>query len=168
MAYISIALASSILLLWCRNLTFYNISVITEDIYLKLEVCVHFPKSNSYYQGRQFKIHFSELCPFFSLNILSSIKHPTGERWHPHVVLLVSLSTSCSWAWHPHVVLVLSFIFAYTWAMFWQRREKEKMLVTPYSHNVFQRLLLQGRKKQGLFGKGLIHFSQNDETMLTH
>ena len=44
---------------------------------LKLGVCVHYPKSNLYYQGRQFKMHFfffSKLCPFFDLNILSSIK----------------------------------------------------------------------------------------------
>ena len=37
--------------------------------------------------------------------------------------------------------------------------EKEKLLVTsnfPFSHSVFKRLLLQTRKKKGLFGKGLI------------
>ena len=36
--------------------------------------------------------------------------------------------------------------------------EKEKLLVTSnfsFSHSVFQRLLLQTRKNQGLFGKGL-------------
>ena len=32
---------------------------------------------------------FSELCPFFDLDFLSSIKHPTAERWHPHVMLLL-------------------------------------------------------------------------------
>ena len=49
-----------------------------------------FPKRNPYYQQRQFKILFfySELCPFFNLDFLSSIKHPTAENWHPHVVLL--------------------------------------------------------------------------------
>ena len=34
-------------------------------------------------------IVFSESCPFFDLNFLSSIKHPTVEHWHPHVVLLL-------------------------------------------------------------------------------
>ena len=31
---------------------------------------------------------FLELCPFFDLDFLSCIKHPTTERWHQHVVLL--------------------------------------------------------------------------------
>ena len=53
-----------------KTLTFCNISIITEDIYLKLGICVHCPKSNSYYQGRQFKMHFSELCPCFGLEKL--------------------------------------------------------------------------------------------------
>ena len=35
-----------------------------------------------------FFFFFSELCPFF--NFLSSIKHPTAERWHLHEVLLFS------------------------------------------------------------------------------
>ena len=48
-------------------LTFCNISVITEDIDLKLGVYVQYPKSNPYDQGSQFKMHFFflELCPFF-------------------------------------------------------------------------------------------------------
>ena len=33
-----------------KTVTFCNISVITEDVYLKLGVCVHYPKSNPYYQ----------------------------------------------------------------------------------------------------------------------
>ena len=41
-----------------KTMTFCNISVITEAIYLKLGVCVHYPKRNSYYQGRQFNMHF--------------------------------------------------------------------------------------------------------------
>ena len=64
-----------------KALTFCNISVITEDIYLKLGVCVHYPKSNAYYQGRQFNMNFfSELCPIFDLNVffLYYIKHPTA------------------------------------------------------------------------------------------
>ena len=48
-----------------KTLTFCNISVITEDIYLKHGICVHYPKSNTYYQGRQFKIHFfKNYAPF--------------------------------------------------------------------------------------------------------
>ena len=38
-------------------------------------------------------------------------------------------------------------------------REKEKLLITSnfsFSHSVFKRLILQTRKNQGLFGKGLI------------
>ena len=38
-----------------KTVTFCNISVITEDIYLKLRVWVHFPVNNPYYQWRQFK-----------------------------------------------------------------------------------------------------------------
>ena len=40
-------------------------------------------------------------------------------------------------------------------------REKEKLLVTSnfsFSHSVFKRLVLQTRKNQGLFGKGLKDF----------
>ena len=37
--------------------------------------------------------------------------------------------------------------------------KKEKLLrlraISPFSHSVFKRLLLQARKSQGLFGKGL-------------
>ena len=47
-----------------EKLTFCNISIITEDNYLKLGKCVHYPKSNPYYQGRQFKIFLF----FFSQN----------------------------------------------------------------------------------------------------
>ena len=79
-----------------KTLTFCNISVITEDIYLILGVCVHCPKSNPYYQGRQFKMHFFQDYAPFQLRLLSSIKHPTAMRWHPHVVLLSVSRTSYS------------------------------------------------------------------------
>ena len=49
-----------------QKLTFCNISVITEDINLKLGVYIRQPKTNPYYKGKQFKI--SQLCPFFDLN----------------------------------------------------------------------------------------------------
>ena len=44
-------------------------SVITEVIYLKLGVCVLYPQNNPYYQGRQFKMHFSfqNYAPFLTL-----------------------------------------------------------------------------------------------------
>ena len=41
-----------------ETLAFCDTSLITEDIYLKFGVCVHYPKSNPYYQEKQFKIHF--------------------------------------------------------------------------------------------------------------
>ena len=70
---------------------FCNSPVLTEAVYIKLGACVHYPKSNPYYQWKQLKMLFlSELCPFFfELHFLSSIKHPTEERWHPQAVLLV-------------------------------------------------------------------------------
>ena len=68
-----------------KTLTFCNISVITEDIYLKLGIC-KYSKSNPYYQGRQFNF-FSELCPFFHLNILCSIKHLTAILFF-HLLML--------------------------------------------------------------------------------
>ena len=73
-----------------KTVSFCNISVITKEIYLKLRPCVHYSKSNPYYQGRQFKMHFYELCPFFTLDFSSSIKHHTAQQWHPHVVRLSS------------------------------------------------------------------------------
>ena len=78
-----------------KSVTFCNIFVITEDNYLKHRVCVHCPKSELYYQGRQFKMFFfPELCSFFHLDILSSIKHLTAEHWHPHVMLLLAVVTN--------------------------------------------------------------------------
>ena len=41
-----------------KLLTYCDISIITEDVCLKLGVGVHYPKSNPYYRGRQFKMHF--------------------------------------------------------------------------------------------------------------
>ena len=46
--------------------------------------------------------------------------------------------------------------------------EKEKLLVTSnfsFSHSVFKRLVLQTRKNQGLFGKGLIKSRSCNDTM---
>ena len=44
-------------------------------------------------------------------------------------------------------------------------REKEKLLVMSnfsFSHSVFKRLVLQTRKNQGLFGKGLNYIHENE------
>ena len=51
-----------------QKMTFCNISVITEDMYLKLRVYFHYPKSNPYFEVRQFKTHifFFRIIPFFS------------------------------------------------------------------------------------------------------
>ena len=46
-----------------QKLTFCNIFVITEYIYLKLRLCVQYPKSNPCYQGRQFNF-FQNYAPF--------------------------------------------------------------------------------------------------------
>ena len=45
---------------------FVIISVIAEDIYLKVRVCVHYPKSNPHDQGKIQNMFFSELCPFLT------------------------------------------------------------------------------------------------------
>ena len=48
--------------------------------------------------------------------------------------------------------------------------EKEKLLVTSnfsFSHSVFKRLVLQTRKNQGLFGKGLNSILFSDESKFT-
>ena len=65
-----------------KTFTFCNISVITKDIYMKLSVCIHYPKRNSCYQGRQFKMHFLfflNLCPFptYTFYPLSSTLQPS-------------------------------------------------------------------------------------------
>ena len=73
-----------------------NISNITEDIDLKLGLYVYYPKRNPYNQGRQFKMHFFRIMPLFLFDFLSSIKHPTAQRWHPHAVLLSCLFTMFS------------------------------------------------------------------------
>ena len=74
-----------------KTLTFCNISVITEDIFLKLRICLHYPKSNSNYQGRQFKIHFffffffffAFFFFFFFLNYAPFSRAPAVDRqWH--------------------------------------------------------------------------------------
>ena len=55
-----------------------NISIITEDIYSKLKIRVHYPSSNPYYQGREFKMHFLfGIMPLFRLRlfILYQIPH---------------------------------------------------------------------------------------------
>ena len=48
-----------------KSLIFCNIS----DIYFKLGLFVHYWKSNSHYQGRQFKMHLFRIIPFFWLRL---------------------------------------------------------------------------------------------------
>ena len=71
-----------------KTVAFCNISVFSEDIYLKLRICVHYPKSNPYYQGRQFNFFLQNYAPFSTYNLLSTIKHPTDEPWHLNAALL--------------------------------------------------------------------------------
>ena len=61
----------------------------TEDISLKLRVCVS-SKSNPYYQGREFKTHFcSELCPFFQLRFFILYQAPHRQALAPAFGALV-------------------------------------------------------------------------------
>ena len=49
-----------------QKLTFCDISIISEDICLKLGDCIYYPKSNPYYQGKQFIMLFLfRIMPFF-------------------------------------------------------------------------------------------------------
>ena len=48
-----------------KTLTFSNISVITEDIYLKLRVGVHYQKGT--HTSIFFHFFLTKLCPFFDL-----------------------------------------------------------------------------------------------------
>ena len=58
-----------ILVIVMQKLWHFVISVITEGTFLKLGICVHYPKSNLYYQGRQFKMHFFlfRIMPLFGI-----------------------------------------------------------------------------------------------------
>ena len=73
-----------------KTLTFSNVSVITEDIYLKLAICVHYAKSNLYYQGRQFKIHFffQNYAPFSTYTI-----YPLSST--PQRIVSICMRCSC-------------------------------------------------------------------------
>ena len=75
-----------------QNLTFCNISVITEDIYLKLWVCVHYPKSSPYYQGRQFKmLFFFRIMTLFPLRLFILYQAPHSRELAHACSALVSL-----------------------------------------------------------------------------
>ena len=82
-----------------KTLTFCYISVNTKDIYLDPGVCVHYPKSNPYYQGRQFKMHFffffQNYASFFDFDFLSSIKQTTPPP-PPPAECLHHMRCSCS------------------------------------------------------------------------
>ena len=102
-----------------KKLTFCNISLLfTEDVYLKLGVRVHYPKSNSHYQGRQFKRHFSELCPSFDLEktspnqfvpeIVSTLPCSSGASPNQFVPEIVSTLPCLSGLIH-HILLFVYF-----------------------------------------------------------
>ena len=55
------------------------------DYVFNIQSAVHTVK------GDNSKCILSELCPFFDLHFLSSIKHSTMEHWRPHAVLLFSI-----------------------------------------------------------------------------
>ena len=92
---IAIALAGLLsLLAACKILTFCNISVIIEDIYLKLWLCVHYSKTIHTIKGNNSKCRFFQKnAPFSTWTFLSCIKHPTAECWHLHAVLLLLLQS---------------------------------------------------------------------------
>ena len=70
-----------------------NISVITEGIYLKRGLYVHYPKSNPYYQGRQFKmLFFFRIMPPLDFDFLSLIKHSHSPGLAPACDALVAFS----------------------------------------------------------------------------
>ena len=71
-----IAIALELSVCHAKTLTFLIISVITEDIYLKLGVCVHYPESNPYYQGRSFKMYFFRIMPLFCIRIFIHYQAP--------------------------------------------------------------------------------------------
>ena len=76
-----------------QKLWHFVISLITEDIYLKLGVLIRYPKSNPYHQGRQFQMH---ICfRIFRYKILFRLMtfYTTAERWHPYALFLFILLT---------------------------------------------------------------------------
>ena len=54
-------------------MTSCNISVITEDIYFKLGLCVHYPKEQSILLSETIQTTFQNYAPLFDWDILSSI-----------------------------------------------------------------------------------------------
>ena len=72
-----------------KTLSFCYISVITEDIYLKLGVCVHHPKSNPCYQGTQFNLHFLRIMPLFRLRLIILYQAPHSRALAPAISALV-------------------------------------------------------------------------------
>ena len=71
-------------------------SLSNRHIYLKLGVCVHYPKGNPYYQGRQLKKNFffnSELCPVFDLRLFILYQTPHSRALAPACgALVITLS----------------------------------------------------------------------------
>ena len=69
-----------------------NISVIIEDIYLKLGICVHYPNCNPILSREiiQNAFLFSELCPFFYIDFLAAWAQ--SARWAIVITRRPSLS----------------------------------------------------------------------------
>ena len=88
---------------------FYNIFVITEDIDLKLPVCVHYPMSNPYYQWRQFKMHFSfRIMSLFRLRLFILYQAPQSRALAPACGALVVSSIGRAKLYHSTFILLQS------------------------------------------------------------
>ena len=118
---IVVAFASllSLLSMLSSSLTFCKISIITEDIYLKLGVSVHHPKRNPYYQGRQFKMHFffQNYGPFSKIVFLFLCfvlyQAPYSRALTPTCVALVKEVTSSERAANFSVTAAVDFYVYY-------------------------------------------------------
>ena len=88
-----------------QKLAFCKISVITEDIYLKLGLCVHYQRSNPYYQGRQFKMHFffSQIYALFQLKTFNPLSSTPQQS--------VGTCMLCSCLWTNNDLKLTAFFF---------------------------------------------------------
>ena len=73
---VALALSLSCVVVVQNLLIFCDISVIDKDIYLKLGVCVQYPKSNLCFYGRQFQMHFSRIMPLSRFKIFILYQGP--------------------------------------------------------------------------------------------
>ena len=76
-----------------QKLCHFVMTVVTEDIYLKLgvHVCVRYPRNNPHYQGGQFKMHFFlRIVPLFRLRLFIFYQAPHSRALAPACGALVS------------------------------------------------------------------------------